>query len=235
MNIIITGASRGIGYEIVKEMSKFSQHSILAIARNKEKLSQLQSQCADMNGFKNVSILSFDLRDISTIYEEFISEVKERFSSVDILINNAGILVNKKFKDVQEQDFNECFEVNVKAPFFLIKSCLSLFSLNAHIVNIGTMGGVQGSVKFSGLSAYSSSKGALAIITECLAEEYKNTNWRFNCLALGSVHTEMLKAAFPSYEPTMSAKKMASFISDFAVRGGSFFNGKILPVALTTP
>ena len=104
-----------------------------------------------------------------------------------------------------------------------------------HVVNIGSMGGVQGSVKFPGLSAYSSSKAALANLTECLAEEYKETPIRFNCLALGSVNTEMLKDAFPGFEGSNEPNEMAKFIKEFALTGYKFYNGKVLPVATSTP
>lgn len=235
MNILITGASRGIGYELVLEMSKFPEHKIIAVSRNKEKLMQLQEKCIEISGNDNVVALPFDLTDFSALENEFNSEIKKFISSIDIIINNAGQLVSKAFSSFKESDFDLCFNVNIKAPFFLIKNCLSLLSSKAHIVNIGSMGGVQGSAKFSGLSAYSSSKGALAILTECLAEEYKERDWSFNCLALGAAQTEMLEEAFPGYKAPMSANEMALFIADFSMNGNRHFNGKVLPVALSTP
>lgn len=235
MNILITGASRGIGYELVLEMSKSTNNTIIAVSRNQDRLKHLKKKCAEINGHDNVQILSFDLTDISALESEFISEIEKHISSIDVLINNAGQLVNKSFSEFKESDFDQCYNTNTKAPFFVIKTCISLFSHDAHIVNIGSMGGVQGSVKFPGLSAYSSSKGALAILTECLAEEYKETKLCFNCLALGSAQTEMLEEAFPGYKAPMSANKMAQFIGDFAINGKKYFNGKVLPVALTIP
>ena len=97
------------------------------------------------------------------------------------------------------------------------------------------MGGFQGSTKFAGLSAYSSSKSALSGLTECLAEELKDRNIAVNCLALGAVQTEMLGKAFPGYKAPLSAAKMAEFICEFALTGQLFFNGKIIPVSSTTP
>lgn len=235
MNILITGASRGIGYELVLEMSKSPDHRIIAISRNKQRLLHLQEKCLEISGNDNVVVFPFDLADFSALETEFVAEIKKHISSIDILINNAGQLVSKVFSSFKESDFDQCFDTNTKAPFFLIKNCLSLLSSKAHIVNIGSMGGVQSSVKFSGLSAYSSSKGALAILTECLAEEYKEKDWSFNCLALGAAQTEMLEEAFPGYKAPMSANEMAIFISDFALNGNRYFNGKILPVALSTP
>jgi len=235
MNILIAGASRGIGYELVLELSKSPDHRIIAISRNNESLLQLQEKCIEISGHDNVIAFPFDLTDFSALKNDFISDIKKYISSIDILINNAGQLVGKSFSGFKESDFDQCFNTNIKAPFFLIKNCLSLLSSKAHIVNIGSMGGVQGSVKFPGLSAYSASKGALAILTECLAEEYKEKDWSFNCLALGAAQTEMLKEAFPGYKAPLSANEMALFIADFALNGNRYFKGKVLPVALTTP
>ncbi len=97
------------------------------------------------------------------------------------------------------------------------------------------MGGVQGSEKFQGLSLYSASKAALAVFTECLAEELKTHNVKANALALGAVQTEMLSHAFPTYKAPLQASEMADYIADFALNGHQYYNGKILPVSLSTP
>jgi NAD(P)-dependent dehydrogenase (short-subunit alcohol dehydrogenase family) len=105
----------------------------------------------------------------------------------------------------------------------------------SHIVNIASMGGFQGSSKYPGLSCYSASKAALACLTECLAGEFTESGIKVNCLALGSVQTEMLEEAFPGYKAPVDAQEMAEFIADFALKGHKFFNGKILPVAVNNP
>ena len=105
----------------------------------------------------------------------------------------------------------------------------------SHVVTISSMGGIQGSVKFAGLSAYSSSKGAVITLSELLAEEYKEDGIAFNVLALGSVNTEMLQEAFPGYEAPLSAKEMADYIYNFALTGNKYYNGKVLQVSATTP
>ena len=151
------------------------------------------------------------------------------------MINNAGKLINKPFETLTEYEFDTLMDVNVKSAFKMIKVCLPMMHKGAHIVNIGSMGGVQGSSKFHGLSLYSASKGALAILTECLAEELKNKNISVNCLALGAVQTEMFHSAFPKEQASNSPEQMAAFITDFALKGNKFFNGKILPVSVSTP
>ena len=154
---------------------------------------------------------------------------------IDVLINNAGLLINKPINDLSIADFEQLFEINVKSVFRLVKLLLPHFNKNAHIVNIGSMGGFQGSAKFPGLSLYSASKGALAILTECLAEELKDRNIKVNCLALGAAQTEMLQKAFPGYQAPLSAAEIAEFIADFAIKAHHYLNGKIVPVSLSTP
>jgi len=105
----------------------------------------------------------------------------------------------------------------------------------SHVVTISSMGGVQGTMKFAGLSAYSSSKGAVITLSELLSEEYKDRGIAFNVLALGSVQTEMLAEAFPGYQAPVSAAEMATYIFDFTLTGHKFYNGKVLPVSSTTP
>jgi len=129
------------------------------------------------------------------------------------------------------------FEINVFAPITLIQTLLPLLQKGKqpHVVNIGSMGGFQGSTKFKGLSAYSSSKAALACYTECLAEELRDSHISFNCLALGTVQTDMLNQAFPGYKANLSPEEAGKYIADFALTGQKFFNGKVIPVNTSTP
>lgn len=234
MNIIVTGASRGIGYETAKLFSKDLQNNVFALARGKEGLERLYRECRQNSKADNVHVFPFDL--VNGNYTGLLlPEILKRMDKIDILVNNAGLLIHKPFEMLEDKDFNRIFEANVKSVFNLTKCLLPYFSENAHIVNIGSMGGFQGSVKFQGLSLYSASKGALAILTECLAEEFKERKISVNCLALGSAQTEMLEAAFPGYRAPLSAVGMAAFINDFSLNGHRWFNGKILPVSVATP
>lgn len=236
MNIIITGASRGIGFEITKKLSNNSENNIIVISRNKKKLELLVDECKKENKSGNVESIAFDLEKIEAI-PMLAETIKKQFNKVDIIINNAGYLVNKALTETTPSDIEKVYKINVMAPYELIRTMLPILenSDNAHIVNISSMGGFQGSAKFPGLSAYSSSKAAIASLTECLAEEFKETNMRFNCLALGAVATEMLAEAFPGYEAPSTAAEMAEYIADFALNGHKTFNGKIIPVSKSTP
>lgn len=224
-NVIITGTSRGIGFELAQLFAK-NNYQVLALSRNSEPLDALNQ--------KNIKSISVDLSNENDL-EKVTTFVLNNWKTVDILINNAGKLINKPFKDLTTSDFLEVYKVNVFGVAALTRQLLPYFSKGSHVVNISSIGGVQGSVKFSGLAAYSSSKGALLTLTEVLAEEYKEQQIAFNALALGAVQTEMLEEAFPGYKAPVSAKEMADYIYNFALNGNKFYNGKILQVSSTTP
>ncbi len=230
MDIIITGASRGIGKELCLLLAN-DNNRIIACARSKTKLEEMHKGLGNSENFYPLNI---DLGKLGEI-QQVVDKVNSLGFKPGILINNAGLLVNKPLQQLTADDFDQSFNINMKAPFLLIQALLPYFSTNAHIVNIGSMGGYQGSSKFPGLSLYSAAKGALAIFTECLAEELKDKGIKANCLALGAAQTEMLAEAFPGYKAPLSAHEMASFIADFALNGHRFFNGKVLPVSVSTP
>jgi len=230
MNIIITGASSGIGHALVKQLSQNPNHRILAIARNENKLKALKANCRFP---QNIHYISFDLS--AENFDDLDTKIKKCFSRVDILVNNAAMILHKNFVDSTDADYEKVYRLNVLAPIKLTRIVHPLCNKKAHIVNIGSMGGVQGSVKFAGLSLYSSSKGAIATLTECLAVEFEKDEIFVNCLCFGAVATEGLKKAFPDYEAPISADEMAIFAADFICNGHRFFNGKVLPVATSTP
>ncbi|MEE1945011.1 SDR family oxidoreductase [Pedobacter sp. KR3-3] len=233
MNVIITGASSGIGFETALEFALDSKNKILCIARSADKLRKLHEIATGINPDCTLLPVAFDL--VNDDYTALVPFIKERLGTVDILINNAGSLINKPFVETTEEDMATMLEHNVMSHFKMIRYTLGFMGSGAHIVNIGSMGGFQGSVKFPGLVAYSASKAALHTLSECLAFELANTGIKVNCLALGSAQTEMLEAAFPGYESPVMAFEMGKYVADFAKTGHKFFNGKVLPVAVTTP
>ena len=228
MNIVITGCSRGIGLELVKLFSK--QHNVYCLTRNIAPIEKYKNEVGDSG---RINFLQFDFESFNTVELKTFLTID---NGIDVLINNAGYLVNETFSQISESNLRKMYEVNLLGPFRLIQNVIPfLREDNSHVINIGSMGGVQGSVKFPGLSAYSSSKGGLSILTECLAEEYKESNIKFNCLALGAVQTEMLNEAFPGYEASVSAIEMAQYIYSFALNGSRFINGKVISVSNSTP
>jgi 3-oxoacyl-[acyl-carrier protein] reductase len=231
MIVIITGASRGIGFETCIRFLK-NGDVVYAIARSQIGLDALKK--FEREG--DLKIIKADLSDAQQL-ESTLLMIKKTTNHIDLIINNAGYLVNKKFEDTCIEDFDKSINVNLKTPYFLIQKLLPLLlsSESGQIINIGSMGGYPGSSKFPGLSIYSAAKGALATFTECLAEELKEKNIKVNCLALGAVQTEMLEKAFPGYQAPVNPMEMADFIYGFATHTSKLINGKVIPVSLITP
>ncbi|XRE42149.1 Oxidoreductase, short-chain dehydrogenase/reductase family [Tenacibaculum discolor] len=224
-NVVITGTSRGIGFELAQQFAN-QGHQVLALSRNTKPLEQINHS--------NITTISVDLSNEIDI-EKAVSFVTTEWKKVDILINNAGKLINKPFEQLTTQDFEEVYRVNVFAVAELTKNLLPFMQKGSHVITVSSMGGIQGSMKFPGLAAYSSAKGAVITLSELLAEEYKEQQIAFNVLALGAVQTEMLEEAFPGYEAPLSAKEMANYIFYFALTGNKYYNGKVLQVSSSTP
>jgi len=219
--VIVTGASRGIGRALVDRFLDLG-HEVWALSRNTDELKNI----------KGIHTVSIDLSDEQQIVDWVQSCGVDHF---DAVINNAGMLINKPFAETTYADFEAVYRVNVFGAAQLIRHLLPLLSTDSHILNISSMGGVNGTAKFPGLAAYSSSKGALGILTELLAEEFKDNGPRCNALALGAVQTEMLAEAFPDYKAPVSAAQMATYIADFSLNGHHLYNGKVLPISQSTP
>ena len=218
--ILVTGSSRGIGRETSKILAS-KGHRVFSASRNAVDISGCESLILDPGN------------------PESIAEVTEYFTSngihLDGLVNNAGLLVNKPFAELTEIDLQSLSQVNWIGPALLIQAMIPLFNKGAHVVNISSMGGFQGSLKFSGLSGYSSVKGALGTLTECLQAELGGADLTFNVLCLGAVQTEMLKEAFPDYDAPTSPYQMGGYISEFVLFGHKSFAGRVLPVTISTP
>jgi NAD(P)-dependent dehydrogenase (short-subunit alcohol dehydrogenase family) len=225
---IITGASRGIGYDTALQLVR-KGYQVLALSRNEAALQQLQKQAGSQLDYLAYDISQSDCRQLL--------EKVESYGKVEVLVNNAGYLLKQNFHEITAADWQKVFEVNFFGPARLIQQLRPYLEAaeQAHVVNIGSMGGYQGSSKFPGLLGYSTSKAAIANLTECLAEEWKDKNISCNCLALGAVQTEMLAEAFPGFEPPMTSAQMGAYVASFADEGHQFYNGKVLPVSSSTP
>ncbi|MDB4199054.1 SDR family oxidoreductase [Polaribacter sp.] len=224
-NIVITGTSRGIGFELAKQFAE-NGHQVLALSRNTAPLAAVNH--------KNITALSVDIsnnNDLNKVTDFIESTLKK----VDVLINNAGKLINKPFTEISSEDFLEVYKVNVFGVAEITKLMIPFLQKGSHVVTISSIGGIQGSLKFPGLAAYSSAKGAVITLSELLAEEYKEQQIAFNVLALGAVQTEMLEEAFPGYQAPISASEMADYIYNFSLTGNKFYNGKVLQVSSSNP
>jgi short-subunit dehydrogenase len=229
MKFILTGCSKGIGKALLVSLLN-NKHEVISISRNK----------TDLSGLLNIEVINWheiqgDICDENT--HQKLTTILSDWKKVDGIINNAGVLINKAFEDLSYEDVKTSFDVNFYAPLKLTQLAMPFLKRSklAHHINIGSIGGVQGSLKFPGLSVYSSTKGALALLTECLAEEYKDSPIHFNCLALGAVQTEMLAQAFPGYTAPYSPDQMAAFIVNFIENSSPMMNGKIISVSASNP
>ncbi|AUC78281.1 short-chain dehydrogenase [Nonlabens sp. MB-3u-79] len=223
--IVITGTSRGIGFELAQLLAN-AGHEVVALSRKIDTIQALENN--------SIHAISTDLSAQSSI-DAAAKNLLDKWDRIDILIHNAGMLVNKPFEQLTPADFQQCYAVNVFGVAALTQALMPAMNKQTHVVAISSMGGIQGSAKFPGLAAYSSAKAAVITLFELLAEEYKENGPYFNTLALGAVQTEMLEEAFPGYKAPLTATEMASYIMDFALTGHKFYNGKTLQVSASTP
>lgn len=233
-NIIVTGCSSGIGKATVRWLSTNTEHTIIGIARRQDRLNEIAKQLNQLHSKGKFIPIVFDLSEINK-FHNLIAAISKHISEVNILINNAATLLNKAFEQTKPEEFDAVFQLNVKSVYFLTQQLLPIFSKPSHILNIASMGGFQGSVKFPGLSVYSASKAALSNLTESLATELSDLGISVNAIAPGAVQTEMLEHAFPGYKAQITENDMGAFIAQFALEGNKFFNGKILPASISTP
>ncbi len=227
-DVLITGTSRGIGFALAKKYLT-EGYRVFCASRNVEPLQKLTKIYPD-----RCVLVHLDLQLEGSIASA-VEEIKSQSESIQIVINNAGSLINKPFPDITKQELQLCYDVNVLGPYLLMQKLLPILASNAHIVFISSMGGFQGTQKFPGLTAYSSSKAAVASLTECLQEEFKEKQLTFNCLCLGAVQTEMLEEAFPGYKTLVYPDQISDFIFQFCNTANLYLKGKIIPVSLGTP
>jgi 3-oxoacyl-[acyl-carrier protein] reductase len=229
--VIVTGATKGVGLQTAIALARDHGCTVIAVGRDEERLRTLERSTAVSN---RVEALPLDIAAPGAV-EKLLSHLNGR--KVTGLVNNAGLLIKRTFGSWSADDMQRLFQVNMIAPVLLVQGLREHFSNDgsAHVVNISSMGGFQGSVKFPGLLAYSSSKAALANATECMAEELKPLKVSCNCLCLGAVDTEMLRAAFPDYKAPTTAEEAGTFIAHFILSGQKLLNGKVLPLSLSTP
>jgi len=231
--VVITGVSSGIGLALLQYFKNIENvKAIIGISRN---IDPIHPIIKSIPNNLEIELISTDLA--KPHFSDVIKPVLKKYNKIDILINNAGTLLHESFENSSQELWEKTFQINVFAAVEMIQLSLPQLKKSnlANVINISSMGGFQGSVKFPGLSAYSASKAAIANLTECLAQEYSETSIRFNAFALGAVETPMLKKAFPDYKSSLSPERIADFIGDFAIKNDFLLNGKILPVSCTTP
>jgi 3-oxoacyl-[acyl-carrier protein] reductase len=231
--IIITGISRGLGKSLLLEALKHEHLNVIGISRNTQLVKN-----EFVNSVRKPYLIDFNLSDEREDYTRLVQLIIKEFGTVDYLINNAATINVKPFMEFTSNEIENLYKINVFSVLKLIREISPLMQnkqTRSHIVNISSMGGYQGSIKFPGLSIYASTKAAIANLTEGLAVEFAEKNISINCLAIGAVQTEMLKSAFPDYNGGVKPETMADYVLNFTIRAHQVFNGKILPVSNSTP
>jgi NAD(P)-dependent dehydrogenase (short-subunit alcohol dehydrogenase family) len=224
-HFLITGASRGIGRETARQLASAGHH-VTIIARTEASLQSLQAEFP-----RQITALAVDISRPKSL--EKCAKLLEK--PLHGVLHNAATLINRPFLDLTDDDWNQLWEINVMGIVRLTRLLVPLLAKNAHLVLVSSMGGYQGASKFPGLSAYATTKGAVATLAECLAVELASHHIKCNALCLGAVQTEMLAEAFPGYQAPVKPEQMARFMVDFLQHGHEVFNGKVLPVALSNP
>lgn len=228
-SVCITGASKGLGLALVRAFASQTERTVLAVTRNPDTLRDALDK--ELNSDR-IKIVDTDICTDSG--RDIVYNASKSTGGLGVLIHNAGKLSFKPFLEIGEKELEEVYRVNVFAPYLLTQKLFPLFN-EAHIISISSIGGVEGSLKFGGLSAYSSSKAALNCLTEMWSEEFKDSPHSFNCLALGSVETEMFREAFPGVSAASTPEEMANYIVQFAETAPVVMRGKIISLSKSNP
>ncbi len=227
--IVVTGAARGVGHATARSLALDHGRRVLAVSRNERALEELRDEC---EGKVEILIADLSREDTPAAIRKVVAERR-----VIGLVHNAGLFHSSPIGDHERGQLEKVFLINALVPLMITQALIDRMKgdPSSHIVHISSMGGFQDSVKFPGLIGYSASKAAMACMAQCLAEEFKDMGIRSNCLALGSVDTEMLRQAFPGFKAGATAEGMGAYVARFVLEGHTLYNGKVLPVAVTTP
>lgn len=187
--VLITGASRGIGRAIAKRLAYDGYRIIINYNKSEKEARELEREIRDM-GVDAISIKA----DVSKSKEvtDMFKKISDKFKGVDILINNAGISSYFLFQDIDEEIWDEIFDVNVKGVYNTIHAALP-YMLEKHSGKILNMSSIWGIVGGSMESHYSASKGAINALTKALAQELGYSGITVNAIAPGAVDTPMTK------------------------------------------
>ncbi len=186
---IVTGGSRGIGEAIVKMLVEEGCQVALTYHSSKEKARKL---CDNIkNSSIKVQAYQVDMKDFESV-GKFFEEFKKDFSSLDILINNAGIIEDKALMMMSHQDWHNVIATNLNGVFYMTRQCIVTFlkQKKGQIVNISSVSGLVGTARQTN---YSASKGGINAFTKALAKEVAAYGIRINAVAPGFIETDMLK------------------------------------------
>ena len=188
--VLVTGASEGIGRAVAVKMAEEGNLIVINYRRNKEAAQETLKMVREAGG--DGVIAQADVADPQQV-ESLFARVKKKFGTVDVLINNAGIIKDKYLLMMTEEDFMDVINTNLGGCFHCTKAAVRLMVSNekgGSIVNIASTSGLSGQI---GQANYSSSKGGIVSFSKTVAKEYAGKNIRVNAVAPGFVETKMTK------------------------------------------
>ena len=231
-NIIVTGASGGIGNSIVKKLYE-NGANILATGTKKEKLEELKSK------FSNIKILSFDISQNNQIDEFIENSIKELEGDLHCIINNAGITKDNLAIRMSFEEWKKVIDINLTSTFLLSKAAIKKMLKNKYgkVINITSVVGHTGNL---GQANYTAAKAGIVAMSKTLAVEYAKKNININCISPGFIKTNMTEKIDPKYQEVIISKipsarlgepdDIANAVLFLASNQSDYINGETLHV-----
>ena len=229
--ILITGATGGIGKALVKKFTSL-EGNVLATGTKSEKLDLLKKE------FPEINILKFDISEHSKI-EEFIENVNSQLTSLDVVVNNAGITLDNLSLRMKDEEWQKVIDINLTSTFLLCKYAIKKMLKNKYgrIVNITSIVGHTGNI---GQANYAASKSGMIGMTKSLAIEYAKKNITLNCVSPGFIQSNMtdkilesIKAVLTSRIPMSklgSGEDVANTVAFLSSDAASYITGETIHV-----
>ena len=198
LNIILTGATGGIGSSILEKLVK-AEANVLATGTNEEKLNSIK------NKYQSVIVEKFDISNHEKI-ENFINKANDEFGNkIDVLINNAGITRDNLSIRMKDEEWNKVIDINLTSAFLLSKNVIKKMIKNkkGKIINITSVVAHTGNI---GQANYTASKAGLVAMSKSLALEYGKKNINVNCISPGFITTEMTNKINEEYKDILKSK-----------------------------
>ena len=218
MTALVTGASRGIGLAIARELADIG-YNLALVARSEEALKKIAAEIEAAHPV-TVKTITADLAQEES-YGRIITETVQQFGGIDLLVNCAGLAQQGGFTEVEPAEWDTIFAVNAKAPFFICKEALPFLknSPKPIIINIASVVGFKGYIN---QSVYSSSKHALTGFTKVLAKEVQPFGIRVHLISPGGVATEMVTKMRPDIKPEelLQPEEIAEIVRFLVTRKG---------------
>lgn len=235
-NVLITGASRGIGKEIAIKFAKEGYDVIINYSGSEDRATKLMEELKNYN--TNPMIYKCDVSNyIDT--EKMVKEVIEKYGKIDVLVNNAGITKDTLMMRMSDEDFMKVIDVNLKGTFNMIKHVSKYMMKQRYgkIINIASVVGITGNI---GQANYAASKAGVISLTKTSAKELASRNINVNAVAPGFITTDMTDALSDSAKENIlnmiplkrygSPNDVANVVSFLASEMADYITGQVINV-----